>query len=67
MQTGLSDTQQEYFASHARPKSGKTARVWEIADALTSQTKKRARRKDVIQIYASEGGNPNTASTQYSQ
>ena len=67
MQTELNDAQQEHFATHARPKSGKTARVWEIADVLTSQTKKRARRKDVIRIYASEGGNPNTASTQYSQ
>ncbi len=58
--------QMETMGSH-HPKVGKVARVWEIADELTSQTGQRALRKDVIQKYTREGGNTNTASTQYSQ
>jgi hypothetical protein len=47
-----------------RPGSA-SGRVWEIADAITRETGRMARRKDVIERYVSEGGNPNTASTQY--
>jgi bifunctional DNA-binding transcriptional regulator/antitoxin component of YhaV-PrlF toxin-antitoxin module len=50
-----------------RPKSGKTARVWDIADEITRQTGQVAPRKDVMQRFQAEGGNANTASTQYSQ
>lgn len=52
----------------AYPRPGKdttTERVWQIADAITERTGRRARRKDVIDAYVGEGGNPNTASTQY--
>ena len=52
---------------YTRPKTGKTARVWEIADELTKETGRRAKRKEVIQQYYMEGGNTNTASTQYSR
>ncbi len=52
------------FAS-MRPASGSTRRVWEIADQLTRETGQRARRKDVIRRFEEEGGNPNTASTQF--
>lgn len=49
-----------------KPRSaGATARVWEIADQVTRETGQVARRKDVIERYVAEGGNPNTASTQY--
>jgi hypothetical protein len=49
-----------------KPKArGATMRVWEIADELTASTGELARRKDVIDAYVAEGGNPNTASTQY--
>ena len=48
-----------------RPRSGKTARVWQIADQLTRQRGRLAKRQDVIKRFQAEGGNPNTASTQY--
>lgn len=47
-----------------RPTPGtKTARVWELADefARVGQVK----RADVIKAFVKEGGNPNTASTQF--
>lgn len=51
-----------------RPSSGtKTARVWEIADEITHKFGRLARRQEVIDQFSKEGGNPNTASTQYSQ
>ncbi len=49
-----------------RPRLGKTLRVWEIADQLTHQQGSLAKRQDVIHRVEAEGGNPNTASTQYS-
>ncbi len=48
-----------------RPKSGATLRVWEIADSLTDAQGSLATRKQVIDAYVAEGGNPNTGSTQY--
>lgn len=49
-----------------RPSAGtKTHRVWEIADTLTRRTGQMARRADVIRKFEDEGGNANTASTQY--
>lgn len=49
-----------------KPKGpGATRRVWEIADAITARTGELARRKDVIDAFVAEGGNPNTASTQF--
>ncbi len=48
-----------------RPKSGATLRVWDIADSLTDAQGSLATRKQVIEAYVAEGGNPNTGSTQY--
>lgn len=49
-----------------RPSAGtETGRVWEIADDLTRQSGGRAGRADVIRTFVGEGGNPNTAATQY--
>ncbi len=49
-----------------RPSSaGATRRVWEIADQITRQLHRRASRAEVIRTFTEEGGNPNTASTQY--
>lgn len=49
-----------------KPKSpGATMRVWEIADDITRRSGREAKRKEVIEAYVSEGGNLNTASTQY--
>ncbi|GIL01712.1 MAG: hypothetical protein BroJett030_16110 [Alphaproteobacteria bacterium] len=56
-----------YYASvYTRPSKGTaTERVWEIADEITRKNGRRARRKQVIDAYVAEGGNANTASTQY--
>ena len=67
MQTDFNDGHQELYIDNMRPKSGKTARVWAVADELTKKLGRLAGRKDVMQTYAAEGGNPNTASTQYSK
>lgn len=49
-----------------RPASGTaTERVWQIADTITRDTGRKARRKEVVEAYVAEGGNGNTASTQY--
>lgn len=51
---------------YQRPAEGTaTERVWRIADAITAEAGRKARRKEVIDAYTAEGGNPNTASTQY--
>lgn len=51
---------------HKRPSEGTmTGRVWEIAEHISRETGRLAQRKQVIEAYANEGGNPNTASTQY--
>lgn len=44
----------------------KTGRVWDIADQITRKHGRIARRSEVMKAYSEEGGNPNTASTQYS-
>lgn len=55
-----------YAAAYSRPTKGTaTERVWQLADEITRKTGRRAKRKQVIDAYVSEGGNPNTASTQY--
>ena len=51
---------------YPRPKTGATLRVWEVADQITKETGQNAKRKMVIERCVNEGGNPNTASTQYS-
>lgn len=43
----------------------KTGRVWAIADEITKRTGRRASRDEVIRRFVAEGGNRNTASTQY--
>jgi bifunctional DNA-binding transcriptional regulator/antitoxin component of YhaV-PrlF toxin-antitoxin module len=48
-----------------KPHSGLTLRVWQIADAITEANGKMATRKEVLDAFTAEGGNPNTASTQY--
>lgn len=51
-----------------RPAAGtKTARVWETADALTRETGRAATCREVRERYTAEGGNPNTANTQFSR
>ena len=51
----------------ARPSKGTlTGRVWEIADDISRQTGRRASHEEVIEAVRREGGNANTASTQYS-
>jgi bifunctional DNA-binding transcriptional regulator/antitoxin component of YhaV-PrlF toxin-antitoxin module len=51
---------------YERPTAGsKTRRVWDIADELTRAGNRPAERSEVIRRYEAEGGNYNTASTQY--
>jgi antitoxin component of MazEF toxin-antitoxin module len=45
--------------------AGKTRRVWDLADEISQQTGQKAQRNAVIAAYVAEGGNANTASTQY--
>ncbi len=55
-----------HAGAHARPAEGTaTARVWELADAITAEKGRRARRGEVVEAYVAEGGNANTGSTQY--
>ncbi len=50
-----------------RPTFGtQTGRVWELADQLSFKFGRKANRKEVLDAYAQEGGNMNTASTQFS-
>lgn len=54
------------LSPHMRPSPGTaTERVWAIADDITRKTGRRAKRQQVIEKYVTEGGNRNTASTQY--
>jgi bifunctional DNA-binding transcriptional regulator/antitoxin component of YhaV-PrlF toxin-antitoxin module len=48
-----------------KPHSGATLRVWEVADEITREKRRLARRREVIDRVLAEGGNANTASTQY--
>ena len=51
---------------HPMPRPGtRTRRVWDISDAITRETGRRAQRREVIERYVAEGGNPNTGNTQY--
>lgn len=51
---------------HLMPRPGtRTRRVWEIADAITREKGRRAERRQVIERYVAENGNPNTGNTQY--
>lgn len=53
-------------AAYTKPAPGtKTGRVWEIAETISRETGRLAPRKQVVDAYVAEGGNPNTASTQY--
>jgi len=53
-------------AAYVKPAAGtKTGRVWEIADKISRQSGRLAQRKQVIDAFVAEGGNANTASTQY--
>lgn len=50
----------------SRPSPGtSTGRVWEIAEEITRANGRRATRSEVIKRFQEEGGNYNTASTQY--
>ncbi len=49
-----------------RDLSSKTGQVWQIADEITRDKGRKAKREEVIHAYVAQGGNPNTASTQYS-
>ena len=50
-----------------RPAAGtKGGRVWDTADALTRAKRRVATCREVRERYVAEGGNPNTANTQYS-
>ena len=48
-----------------RPKSGATARVWEIADEVSREKGRLAERREVVSRIVAEGGNRSTAGTQY--
>ena len=51
-----------------RPAAGtKTGRVWETADAITRENGRAATCREVRERYTAEGGNPNTANTQFSR
>lgn len=50
-----------------RPAAGtRTGRVWDTADALTREKRRAATCREVRERYVAEGGNRNTANTQYS-
>jgi len=49
-----------------RPRAGtSTGKVWEIADAISQETKSPADRKSVVAKCTEAGINPSTAATQY--
>ena len=52
--------------TYTRPGLGtKTGRVWEIADEITREKGRPAKRREVIGRFTAENGNANTANTQY--
>lgn len=52
--------------AYPRPKPGtKTGRVWEIADEITREKSRPAKRREVTERFTAENGNANTANTQY--
>ena len=53
-------------SAQRRPSHGTlTSRVWEIADQISHQAGRRATSKEVIDAFVREGGNANTAATQF--
>ena len=51
---------------YSRPRPGtKTGRVWEVADEITTDSGRRASRREVVDRIEAEEGNPATANTQY--
>ena len=49
-----------------RPEAdSRTGRVWNVADQITQEQGRRATRREVMDRVVAEGGNANTASTQY--
>ena len=56
----------EAVSPYRRPQPGtKTERVWTIADEITARLGRRAKRSEVMRLFENEGGNANTAATQY--
>ena len=51
--------------ANPQPHSGRTRRVWQIADEITNEKGRRAKRSEVRERVLAEGGNANTANTQY--
>lgn len=49
----------------ARPMSGHTAKIWEIADRISAETKAPAKRAAVISEAEAAGVHPSTAATQF--
>jgi bifunctional DNA-binding transcriptional regulator/antitoxin component of YhaV-PrlF toxin-antitoxin module len=56
---------QTYQKLSPRDPTSKTGRVWRIAEDISQRKGRRATRGEVIDAYIAEGGNPDTASTQY--
>lgn len=57
-----------YYHDLGPPAPGsKTGRVWEIADRITREKGRKAKREEVMRAYVAEGGKANTASTQFSR
>lgn len=51
---------------YRRPRAGtRTARVWQIADEITRETGRLAKRREVRERFVAEQGNAGTANTQY--
>jgi bifunctional DNA-binding transcriptional regulator/antitoxin component of YhaV-PrlF toxin-antitoxin module len=53
-------------AAHRPTFGSQTGRVWELADQISLKLGRKAKRQEVMDAYVREGGNPNTASTQFS-
>ena len=59
-------TEPESMSDAVRPLPGTmTRRVWDIAEDITREKGRRAERSEVIERFAAQGGNRNTASTTY--
>ena len=66
MAFNMFDSVSSRAVTHRRPDPGtRTGRVWEIADEITREKGRRAKRREVIERYVAERGNRNTAGTQY--
>ena len=61
-------TNQNGPTARKRPAAGsKTGRVWDTADEISRDKRRAATCREVRERYTAEGGNRNTANTQYSQ